>query len=45
MGFARALVPASTPQVAGIQLLRAATITEALAAVGLAGGRPGRGEW
>jgi DNA repair protein RadA/Sms len=37
MGFARALVPANTPRVAGIELIRASTIAEALAAVGLTG--------
>ncbi|MCU1502967.1 MAG: repair protein RadA [Ilumatobacteraceae bacterium] len=39
MGFAHALVPANTPEVAGIRLIRAATIVEALTAVGLRRGR------
>jgi DNA repair protein RadA/Sms len=39
MGFASALVPVHTPNVAGIELIRIATVADALAAVGLARGR------
>jgi DNA repair protein RadA/Sms len=39
MGFAHALVPARTPDVAGIELIRIATVAEALTAVGLGRGR------
>jgi DNA repair protein RadA/Sms len=39
VGFARAVVPRSTPDVDGIRLQRVATVAEALVAAGLASGR------
>jgi len=39
VGFRRAVVPRSTPDVDGIALERIATVAEALAATGLAAGR------
>jgi DNA repair protein RadA/Sms len=39
LGFARAVVPTSTPEVEGITLLRVGSVVEALDAAGLLGER------
>ena len=42
MGFARAIVPASSPACDGIELVRVRTVSDALAAIGI--GSPGSGD-
>ena len=42
-GFRRALVPANSPDIVGLSLIRASTVGEALLAIGLGAARPMRG--